>query len=184
MSILLLTISTRVPEEMKESTVLEAPVGAQQHRQHPPRPLEVGEVGRAAQAQAQEALAGEIDQPLGGTAKSQQVVEVVKVAGMMDPATREAATPVTPGAITLTKMTGPIHGLMHPNRSRAGVPAVAMEVKAGVVVEMVPDQGPTTTGESPKKAQAQWAGIVTVTGLVLDVGASQAEPTPAAATPG
>lgn len=59
-----------------------------------------------------------------------------------------------------------------------------MEVKAGVMVEMVRDQGPTTTGGSPKKVQGQWAGTATVTGLVLDVGASQAEPTPAAATPG
>lgn len=41
MSILLLTISPRVPEEMKESTAAEAHAGAQQHRQLPPRPLEV-----------------------------------------------------------------------------------------------------------------------------------------------
>lgn len=80
---------------------------------------------------------------------------------------------------------GPVRGLMRPNHSRAGVPVVEMEVKAGVTVEMVPDQGPTTTGGSLKRVQAQWAGIATVTGLVLDVGASQAEPpTPAAATPG
>lgn len=73
---------------------------------------------------------------------------------------------------------------MRPNSSRAGVPILEMEVNAGVMVEMVLDQGPTTTGENPKKVQAQWAGTATVTGLVLDVGASQAEPTPAAATPG
>lgn len=75
---------------------------------------------------------------------------------------------------------------MHPNRSRVGVQIVETEVKAGVMVEMVPDQGPTTTGGSPKKVQAQWAGTgtATATGLALDVGASQAEPTPAAATPG
>lgn len=68
--------------------------------------LQVGEVGQAAQAQVQGVLAGESDQPLGGTAKCQRVGEVDKVAGTMDPATREATTPVTPGAITLTKMTG------------------------------------------------------------------------------
>lgn len=73
---------------------------------------------------------------------------------------------------------------MRLNSSRAGVPVLEMEVNAGVMVEMVLDQGPTTTGENPKKVQAQWAGTATVTGLVLDVGASQAEPTPAAATPG
>lgn len=79
---------------------------------------------------------------------------------------------------------GPIPGLIRPNHSRAGVPVVEMEVKAGVAEEMVPEEEPTTTGGSPKKVQARWAGTVTVTGLVLDVGASQAEPTPAAATPG
>lgn len=63
-------------------------------------------MGRAAQAQVQEDLAGESDQPLGGTTKSLRVEEVGRVAGTMDPATREATTPVTPGAITLTKMTG------------------------------------------------------------------------------
>lgn len=73
---------------------------------------------------------------------------------------------------------------MHPNHSRAGVPAVGMEVRAGVVGAMVPEEEATTTGVSPKKAQAQWAGTATVTGLALDVGANQVEPTPAAATPG
>lgn len=78
---------------------------------------------------------------------------------------------------------GPAHGLTHQNHSRAGVPTV--EMKAGVMVEMVPDQGPTTTGESPKKVQGQWAGTATVTAPDLDVGASQAElTTPAAATLG
>lgn len=67
---------------------------------------------------------------------------------------------------------------MHLNSSRAGVPVLEMEVKAGVMVEMEPDQGPTTTGGSPKKVQAQLVGTVTVTGLVQGVGASQAEPTP------
>lgn len=42
MSLLLQTISTRVPEETKESRTVEALAGAQQHRQLPPRPLEVG----------------------------------------------------------------------------------------------------------------------------------------------
>lgn len=73
---------------------------------------------------------------------------------------------------------------MHQNHSRAGVPTVEMEAKAGVIVEMVPDQGLTTTGGRTKKVQAQWAGTATATGLALDVGVSQAEPTPAAATPG
>lgn len=73
---------------------------------------------------------------------------------------------------------------MHPNRSRAGVPIVEMEVKAGVTVEIVPEPGPATTGRSLKKVQAQWAGTATVTDLALDVGVSQAEPTPAAVTPG
>lgn len=184
MSLLLLTISTRVPEETKESIAAEAPAGAQQHRQLPLRPQEVGGVGQAAQAQVQEVLAGEIDHPLGGTAKSQRVEEG-RVAGMMDSATRgaTATTPVTPGAILLTKMTGPIRGLLHPNPPHPRY-IVEMEVKAGVMVEKVPDQGPTTTGGSPKKVQAQWAGTVTATALALDVGASQVEPTPAAATPG
>lgn len=80
---------------------------------------------------------------------------------------------------------GPIHGLTHPNHSRAGVPAVEMEVKAGVIREILPDQGPTTTGGSPKKVQALWAGTATVIVLALAVGASPAEPpTPAAVTPG
>lgn len=73
---------------------------------------------------------------------------------------------------------------MCPNRIRAGVPMVEMEVKAGVMVEMVPEQGATTTGGSPKKVPAQWAGTATATGQALDVGVSKAEPTPAAATPG
>lgn len=73
---------------------------------------------------------------------------------------------------------------MHPNRSRAGVPVLEMEMKAGVVVEIILEPGPTTTGGSPKKVQAQWAGTATVTDLGLDVGVSQAEPTPAAVTPG
>lgn len=60
--------------------------------------LQVGGVGKVAQAQIQEALAGESrGQPLGGTAKSQRVEEVGRVAGMMDPATRGATT-VIPGA--------------------------------------------------------------------------------------
>lgn len=77
---------------------------------------------------------------------------------------------------------GLTHGIMHLNSRRAGVPVLEMEVKAGVMVEMVPGQGPTTTGWSPKKEQAQLAGTVTVTGLVQGVGARQAEltPTPAA----
>lgn len=81
---------------------------------------------------------------------------------------------------------GLTHGITHLNNSRAGVPVLEMERKGGVMVEMVPDQGPTTTGGSPKKVQAQRAGTVTVTGLVQGVGASQAEPTPApaAAIPG
>lgn len=185
MSILLLTISTRVPEEMKESIVAEAPAGAQQPLQLPPRALEAGGVGQAAQVQTQEDLAGvSKDQPLGGTAKAHRMEEVGRVAGMMDPATRVVTTTVTPGATTLTKMTDPVPGLMHPNHSRAGVPIVEMEMKPGVVVEMVQDQGLATTGASPKKVQALWAGTATVTGLALDVGVSQAEPTPAAVTPG
>lgn len=73
---------------------------------------------------------------------------------------------------------GLTHGVMHLNSSRAGVPILEMQVKAGVIVEMVPDQGPTTTGGNPKKVQALLAGTVTVTGLGQGVGASQAEPTP------
>lgn len=72
---------------------------------------------------------------------------------------------------------------MLPNRSRAGHLILEMEVKAGVM-EMLPGQGPATIGESPKKVLAQGAGTVTVTDLALDVGASQAEPTPVVATPG
>lgn len=184
MSTLLLTNSTKVPEEMKESMAAEAPDGAQQHRQLPPRPMQVGGLGRAAQARVQEVLAGESGQLLDGTTKSQRVEEVDRVAGMMDPATKGATTTVTPGAIILTKMTGPIRGLMHPNNSKAGDLVVEMEVKAGVMGEMVPEQGAATTGGSPKKVPAQWAGTATVTGQALDVGASQAEPTPAAVTPG
>lgn len=182
MSTLQLTNSSKVPET-KESIAAEAPDGAHQHRQLLPRPLEVGGVGRAAQAQVQEVLAGGTGQPLGGTAKAQQVEEAGRVAGTMDPATRGATTAATPGAITLTKMTGPIHGLMLPSRSRAGVPVVEMEVKVGVM-EMVPEQGAATIGGSPKKVPAQRAGTATATGQALDVGASQAEPTPAAATLG
>lgn len=73
---------------------------------------------------------------------------------------------------------------MWPNHSRAGVPLVEMEVKDGVAVVMDPEAEPTITGESPKKVQALWAGTATVIDLALDVGAIQAEPTPAAATLG
>lgn len=73
---------------------------------------------------------------------------------------------------------------MCPNRNRAGVQVVEMEVKGGVAMEMDPEEEPTITGVSRKKVEALWAGTATVTGLALDVGASQAEPTPAAATPG
>lgn len=185
MSVLLLTISTRLQEETKENIVAEAPAGAQQQRQLPPRPLEAGGVGQAAQVQIQEVLAGESrDQPLGGTAKPHKTEEVGRVAGMMDPATRVVTTTVTPGATTLTKMTDPVPGRMHQNHSRAGVPIVAMEMKPGVAVEMAQDKGPATTGENPKKVQALWAGTATATGLALGVGVSQAEPTPAAVTPG
>lgn len=80
---------------------------------------------------------------------------------------------------------GLTHGIMHLNSSRAGVPVLEMEVKAGVMVEMVPDQGATTTGGSPKKVPAPLAGTVTATGPVQGVGVSQADPTPTpAATPG
>ena len=65
---------------------------------------QVGGVGRAAQAPVQEVLAGESDRPLGGT--TNRVEEVGRAAGTTAPATRGAATTVTPGAITLTKMTG------------------------------------------------------------------------------
>lgn len=142
-------------------------------------------MGQAAQALVQEVLAGENGQPLGGTAKAQRVEQVGRVAGTMDLATRGAPTTVTPGAITLTKMTGPIPGLMHPNRSRAGVPVVETEVNPGVMVEMEPEQGAATTGGSPKKVPTHRAGTTTATGQALDVGTRQAEPTPAAAaTPG
>lgn len=185
MSILLLTIGKKVPVETRESRAAEAPDGAQQHRQLPPRPLEVGGVDQAAQALVQEVLAGENGQPLGVTAKAQRVEQVGRVAGTMDLATRGAPTTVTPGAITLTKMTGPIPGLMHPNRSRAGVPVVETEVNPGVTVEMEPDQGAATTGGSPKKVPTHRAGTTTAAGQALDVGTRQAEPTPAAAaTPG
>lgn len=185
MSTPLLSINTRVPEEMKESMVAEALAGAQHHRQLPPRRLEVGGVGQAPQAQILEVLAGESrDQPLGGTAKFHQMLEVGRGAGMTDPAIRVVTTTATPGATTLTKMTGPALGPMHPNHRRAGVPTVEMEVKPGVAVAMVPEGDPATTGGSPKKVQAQWAGTATATGLALDVGASPAGQTPAAVTPG
>lgn len=148
------TVSAKVPEETKENTAVEPLAGAQQHQQLPPRPLEVGGVGLAVQALIQEVLAGEIrDKPLGGTAKSQRVEEVGRVAGKRDLATRGAPPTVTPGATALTKRTGPIPGLTCPNHSRAGVPVVDMEVKAGVVVVMVPEEQPTTTGRSPKKVR-------------------------------
>lgn len=174
---ILLTVSSRVvPEGMIGSQTVEALAGAQQHQQHLPSPLEVGVVGRA---QVQEALAGESSQPLDGTANPQQQQELDRVAGMMDPATKLAATAaVTPGATTSTKTTGPTLGLMPPNRSRAG--AQTVEVRAGVLV----DQGEATTGGSPRKVQAQWVGTATATARALDVGVSQAGPTPAAATLG
>lgn len=50
MSILQITIRTRAPGEMKESLAVEAPAGAKRHRQLPPRHLEAGVVGQAAQA--------------------------------------------------------------------------------------------------------------------------------------
>ena len=73
---------------------------------------------------------------------------------------------------------------MHPNRSRVGVPTVETEKILGTVVLMVLEQGPTTTGGNLKKVPAQRAGTATATGPALDVGVSQAEPTPAAVTPG
>ena len=76
---------------------------------------------------------------------------------------------------------GLIPGLMRPSRSRTGVPTVEMEMKAGVTA---PEQGATTTGGSTKKAPTRWAGTATATAPAPDVGASRAEPTPAAATPG
>lgn len=93
MSILLLTNDSKHPEETKESRAAEAPDGAQGHRQLPPRPLEVGGMGRAAQAQ-------ETGRPLGGTTKPQRVQEVDRAAGTMDPAIGGATATVTPGAIT------------------------------------------------------------------------------------
>lgn len=79
---------------------------------------------------------------------------------------------------------GPTPGPMHPNHSRAGDPTVATEAKAGVVAGTAPEEEATTTGASPKKVLGRWAGTATATGPALDVGASQVEPTPAAATPG
>lgn len=64
---------------------------------------------------------------------------------------------------------------MRPNRSsKAGVRRVDMEGRAGVTVEMDPEQGATTTGRGGR-------GIATATAQAPDVGASRAEPTPAAA---
>lgn len=64
--------------------------------------LQVGGVGpAAAQAQALEDQAGEIDPPLAGTAKARLVEEAVRVAGTTDPTTR-GTTAVTPGAIIKT----------------------------------------------------------------------------------
>lgn len=174
-------ISTRVPEEKKES-IVGVLAGAQEHRQLLRRTLEAGEVGRAARALILEALGGESRGPrLLGTAKLQGVEG--KAVGMMDPAIRGIII-LTPGATTSTKMTGPILGLMHLSHSRAGEATVEVGVKAGVVVEIVPEEGPVITGENLKKVLAQWAGTVTATGLALDVGVSQVEPTPAVVTPG
>lgn len=78
----------------------------------------------------------------------------------------------------------PIPGLTCPNNSKAGVPPAEMGVKDGLMVEMATEEEPTITGGSTKRVQAPRAGTATVTGLALDVGASQAEPTPAAATLG
>lgn len=186
MSIPLQTISTRVPEETKESIAVEALDGAKQHkpRQLPLSLLAVGEVVQGAQAQVLEVPVGESrDQPLGGIAKARQVEAMGRVDGMMDPATRGATT-VTPGATTSTKTTDLIPGLMRPISSRAGVPMVEKEVRAGALVEMAPEQGLATIGGSPKKVLTQWAGTATVIDLAPDVGASQVEPIPAAVTPG
>lgn len=69
--------------------------------------LQVGGVGQANQALMWEVLAGESrDHHLGGTAKSQQVELVGRVAGMIVPTTKEAIPIVTLGATTLTKMIG------------------------------------------------------------------------------
>lgn len=176
-------ISTRVPEEKIES-IVGALAGAQEHRQLLPRTLEAGEVGRATWALILEALGGENSETrLVGTTKLQGVEEG-KAVGMMDPAIRAITTILTPGATTSTKMTGPILGLIHPSHSRAGEATVEVGVKAGVVVEIVPEEGPAITGENLKKVPAQWVGTVTATGPAPDVGASQVEPTPAAVTPG
>lgn len=78
---------------------------------------------------------------------------------------------------------GPTPGRTHPNHSRAGVLAAAMEARAGATLEITTELGPTAIGGSPKKARGPLAGTVTATAPVPDVGASQAE-TPAAATPG
>lgn len=176
-------ISTRFPEEKTES-IVGALAGAQEHRQLLPRTLEAGGVGRATRALILEALGGESRDPrLVGIAKLQGVEEG-KAVGMMDPAIRGIIIILTPGATTSTKMTGPILGLMHPSHSRAGEATVEVGVKAGVVVEIVPEEGPVITGEKLKKVPAQWAGTVTATGPALDVGVNQVEPTPAAVTPG
>lgn len=68
--------------------------------------------------------------------------------------------------------------------SRAGEAAAEVEAMAVAMVEMAPEEVPATTGVSPRKVRGQWAGTATVTALALDVGVSQAEPTPAAVTPG
>lgn len=116
---------TRFPEETKESTAVQAPAGARRHRQLLPRHQEAGEVGQAAQAWIQDVLAGESrGQHLVGTTKFNQMEEVVRVAGMMDPATKVAT--ITPGVTTSTKMTDPIPGPMALNNSRDGVPMVEM----------------------------------------------------------
>lgn len=117
-------LQIRFPEEMKESLV-QAPTGAQQHRQLLLRHQEAGAVGQATLAWTQGVLAGESrGQPLVGTTKSSQMEEVGRVAGKMDPAIKVAT--LTPGVTTLTKMTDPIPGLMALNHSRDGVPMVEM----------------------------------------------------------
>ncbi|GLD70176.1 trinucleotide repeat-containing gene 6A protein-like isoform X1, partial [Lates japonicus] len=64
-----------------------------------------------------------------------------------------SATPLIKQVWSILAWThSPIPGLIRSNHSRAGVPVVEMEVKAGVVEEMVPEEEPTTTGGSPKKA--------------------------------
>lgn len=146
-------ISTRVPEEKKES-IVGGLAGAQEHLQLLLRTLEAGEVGLATRALIPEALGGESRDPrLVGTAKLQGVEEG-KAVGMMDPAIRGIII-LTPGATTSTKMTGQILGLMHPSHSRAGEATVEVGVKAGVVVEIVPEEGPVITGENLKKVPAQ-----------------------------